>query len=255
MIKLREAMLIMMCVLIAGAATAEEGWQHAIGTGFYALNVDGDLGLHTALGSVKADASMDFDEVKELLESAFGFGGYSAKGKWSIQYQYAKLELEDGISGTLPNGTAASVSLTFTSSGGDVAAIYNFANSGNHHWGVLGGVRYTEHEFEGRVTVGATTVTRNLTEDWTDALVGLTHHYKISNETSWNSRFDVGFGDSEGTYHVNSGIAWKFADSWSANFYGNYIKHDYENGTRGDAGWYLYDAAEYGVGIGILYHF
>ena len=255
MIKIHRAILIILCGLFASTATAEEDWRHAIGTGFFALNLDGDLGLHTALGSVKADVDMDFDEIRELLESAFGFAGYSTNDQWTIKYQYAQLELEDSTSGALPSGIPASATLTFKASSGNLAAIYNISNMDGHRWGILGGVRYVDHEFDGRVTVGGTTVTRNLTEDWTDAVVGLTHSYKISNETAWNTQLDAGFGGSDGTYHVNTGIAWKFADSWSTNFYGDYIQHDYENGARGDADWYLYDLAEFGVGIGISYHF
>jgi hypothetical protein len=66
---------------------------------------------------------------------------------------------------------------------------------------------------------------------------------------------NVGFGGSNGTYHVNTGLAWKFAQSWPATLYGDYIKHDYENSSPGSSSWYLYDAAEYGLGVNIMYHF
>jgi hypothetical protein len=92
-------------------------------------------------------------------------------------------------------------------------------------------------------------------DDWTDVLVGLTHSTPPSSTLTWRNRFDVGFGGSEGTYHFNTGLDWKFAQSWSANFFGDYIQHDYENSSPGSADWYVYDVAEYGLGVNVMYHF
>jgi len=98
---MRKIQKILFTVVIAacsGSVQAQGDWHHGIGTGFYTLNIDGDLGLNTALGAVKADASMNFDEVSEVLASAFGLGGYSASGPWVIQSSYGQMELEDGMS-------------------------------------------------------------------------------------------------------------------------------------------------------------
>ncbi len=246
-----KSTMIILGMIFSTSLLAEGGWKHGIGTGFYTLNIDGDLGLNTALGAVKADASMDFDEVREVLESALGLGGYSAGGPWVIQYSYGQMELEDGISGTIPPAIPASATLTFTAASGELSAIYKLSKA----WGVLFGARYTKHEYDAEVTVGASTVARNLSESWTDGLLGLTHAHPISKTWIWNTRADVSFGDSDGGFFVDTGATWHFADSWSAKFYGSYLKHNYENGTRGDADWYLYDAAEFGVGANIIFRY
>ena len=78
----------------------------------------------------------------------------------------------------------------------------------------------------------------------------------LSDKWTWKSQANVGLGsDTEGTYFVNTALSWQFANSWSSTFSGRLLHYDFENGSRGDPDWYLYDADEYGLGINILYHF
>jgi hypothetical protein len=213
---------------LAPAAVAKDEWEFGIGTGFFGLNIDGDAGISTiqdfpgapAGTPLLLDASLEFDEVRELLESAFGLGGFAAKGKWVIQYSFAQMELEDDISGATDGGVPVAAGLTFTGSGAEVTAAYRFAVTGKHAWSVLGGARYTKHEYDFDLTIGA-----------------------------------GGFGGSEGTYFFNSSANWQFAKSWALGLYGQIMSIEFENDDPGDPDWYLYDAEEFGVGFNVLYTF
>jgi len=251
-----KSSLLCIGVLVCVPVQAQDSWRHGIGTGIYALNIEGDTGLDTSLGPVKLNTDLDSEDVQDLIDSAFGLGGFSTNGTWTIFYNAAQLEFVGSNRGTILSGTPASGSVSLTATVAEVAASYNFANTGNHNWGVLLGARYTKHDYDAKLTIGASSATRNLSQNWTDAIVGLTHSYPLSDKWSWNSKANVGFGsDTDGTYFVNTGLTWQFADSWSSTLYGQLLHYNYENGSRGDPDWYLYDADEYGVGLNILYHF
>ncbi len=245
--------IFLFIALFASHVFAQDEWRHGIGTGLFALNLDGDQGLNTTLfGPVQIDLDLNTGEISDVMKTAFGIGGFSAKGKWKVLYSVQYMELGDDVSGTTSGAIPVAADLTFTGSGAEVAAVYRFAKKGKNLWGALGGVRYTKHEFESTLTIGASTFTRNFDENWTDVLVGLTHDRILSDKWSWNTRVDAGFGGSEGTVGFNTGASWRFADSWAASFYGKYTAQDFENGTKGDADWYLYDVDEFGVGATVL---
>jgi hypothetical protein len=186
------------------------------------------------------------------MESAFGLGGFAAKGKWTITYSGGQMELEDtltGMAGTEP----ASATITFTATGAEGTVAYRFALKGKHAWAVLTGFRYTKHEYDLNVTVGAMApFLRSIDHDWTDVLVGLTHGTKLSDKWSWNTRVDGGFGGSEGTFFFNTGFSRPFAKRWVVKLYGQLTDIEFEENSRVDPDWYLYDAKEFGLGASAL---
>jgi len=237
------------------ANAAEEKWVHTLGTGLFGLNIDGDLGFGTRFGPVKADASMNFSEVRDVLENAYGFGGASTKGPWTIVYKYAHLKFEGNETVSLPADDMAKITISMEVDTGEVAGVYSFAESNGHHWGALAGVRFVDQSLKSKMSVAGTSASINKGDDWVDVIVGITHALPLSQKLIWTNRFDVGFGGSDGTYHVNSGLAWQFGESWSAVFFADYIKHDFDSGSKSSLNWYLYDAAEYGLGANIMYRF
>ena len=248
---------ILLVVLTFGTAhkAAAEGWTAGIGTGLFALNVDVTQGIDVPAlgGAVTVDLKLEPSDVREYTDSAIGFGGFAAKGKWKILYSYASIKLEDSVSGDV-GGTPVFARVSFTATGAELASTYRFAVTGGHAWGVLGGVRYTKQELDGVLTAGPT-VSRSIDESWTDVLVGLTHGVRFKERWSWNNRVDVGLGGSEFAAFAKTGATWNFATKWLADFYGRYYSIDFENGNRGDADWYLDDGSEYGVGVSIIYKF
>ena len=250
-----KTLIILFLAIFTSHAFAQDEWRHGIGTGIFALNLDGDQGMNTTLfGPVQVNFDLSTDEISDYVETAFGFGGFSAKGKWKILYSLQYMELGDDISGTTSVGAIpVAAKATFTATGAEVAGVYRFAQSDRNRWGVLGGLRYLKHELDSTLTIGASTFARNLEENWTDVLIGLTHSAIISDKWSWNTRVDVGFGGAEGTLNVDTGASWRFAESWAAKFFGKYTAQDFENSNKGDADWYLYDVDEFGLGATVLY--
>ncbi len=241
--------LLSLLITVSFTSVTYADWNFGIGTGLFRMNAEGDQGFNTQLGPVKFEVDLDPDDFSDLTESAIGFAGYATDGTWMIQYSYVNIELEDKVS-----AGAASATIGFDITGGEITAAYPVYKSPKMILGVLGGGRYTKHELSADVTVGATTLNWSIDNDWTDALIGLTLTVPLAEKWVWNNRVDAGFGGSEGTYSGNTGVTWRFYKGWSSTLYGKYMAVEFENGNRGDTDWYLYDVDEFGLGLGIAYN-
>jgi hypothetical protein len=241
----------------AFAADSQDEWKFGIGTGISALSVKGDLGFNSLLINGPVQVSMDLspNQVSNAMKTAFGFGGFAAKDEWKILYSFKYLELEGDANGTSPGGVPVSGKSNFKVSGATVAGVYQFAQTGQGLWGALGGLRYIKHKWSNSLTIGASTGANNFSHSWTDAVIGLTNNYYFNQEWSWNTQVDAGYGGSKGTYHGNTGPAWRFADSWVGSVTVDYTANNYENGNRGDADWYLYKGRETAYGVNVAYLF
>ena len=242
------------CV-VSSAAWAQD-WNYGIGTGIGAMQVDGDSGFATRLlGPIAFDASLDTDEIKELMKSAFAIGGYANKGKLTITYAVAQLEIDDDVKAALSAGEG-DLDINFKTLAASLEAQYQFAQNGNHSFGVLAGLRYTKQEYDVDFTIDETPIYSGKVDDnWTDFVFGFTHAVPLSDTVSWSSRIDIGVGDTEGTTHFDTGINWRFSNSFSARFFAAVMDVDYENGNPGDADFFFYDATETQVGVTLMYNF
>ena len=246
-------------LLINFNGLAHADWSFGIGTGIMRLNADGDMGFHTNIaGPVEAEVDLDPDDFDDLMESAFGLAGYATNGKWMIQYSFGKLKLEDNPSGVLPGGETMSSEFGFDITSGEFTVGYFFYRSPSIILGSHIGGRYTKHELDSDITIVSgletTRLSKNIDEKWTDVLFGISADIPLAEKWTWNNRFNAGFGGSEGTYFGYTGITWRFLKNWSASLYGQYTAIEYENGSKGDPDWYLYDVNEFGLGISGLFH-
>ncbi len=248
------AISVMLFISNGVLADGHDQWRFGVGTGIFALNIEGDLGLNVgAFGAVEVEVDLDFDDILDYNESGFGAAFSASKGPWRYQFQFAHLGLEGEESGVDGTGTPVSAGLLFEADALALSANYTFYQYGKGVVGVIGGLRYYKHNFEGAVTQGATTLKRDKSFSWVDGFIGLTHAYGFNKEWSWSSQLDIGGGGSDFTYFANTGVNWSFAENWTTRLYGQILALDYEDGSKGDADWYLYDAKEFGIGLGINY--
>ena len=236
------AALAAMCAAPLSQAAQDE-WSFGIGTGLRSLALDGDVGFATGAGGVIEDMDLDNGDTADMFESAFGFASFANKGPWTIRLSYATLTLEDDNS---------NFDAEWDKAHGELSVEYTFANTGSHRFGVIGGVSYTDHEWEFQDKV-----TREKLEpedDWTDGLIGLTHNMPFNQHWSWSNRVDYNFGDSEGGYMVSTAVNWKPGDNWVFNFGLSYEDVEYgDDGDINDNDFYYYDVEETTIGVGFMY--
>jgi len=246
-------------LLVTGfGSVAHADWSYGIGTGIFRLNIDGDIGYnieYNNIGPVEVGVDLDPDDIDDVMETAFGFGGYATDGKWMIQYSYGMMELEDKPRSTLPSGDTVHAKLGFDATGGEITVGYPIYEDTSLIVRLHAGARYTEHELGLDLTINGTPVlSRDIDEDWTDALFGISADIPFAEKWMWNNKFNAGFGGSEGTYFAQTGLTWRFLKHWSASLYGKYTALEYENGSKGDSDWYLADWDEFGAGLSVLFN-
>jgi len=238
------ALLVGLVALLAtqGAAAAEDQWHFGIGTGFNSFPLDGKVGFATDnQGGVIEDIDVSNSDTRDYLQSAFGLGGFARKGPWTINLSGGRIELDDSDSGLDVNWKNTNVEGT---------VVYNFATVGRNHFGVLAGARYTKHDWD----IDSATDSADPDEDWTDALVGLTHMLPFSEKWSWSSRVDYGFGGSEGTWNATTGVNWQPWQHWVFNANVKYLKTEYgEKNNINKSDFYYYDVDQPSFGLGFLY--
>jgi hypothetical protein len=240
--------------MVMGSGTAAHAeWHFGIGTGLAGQSYDGDLGLHIDAATIddqKFEVDLAPGDVADLMETVFGLGGYATDGTWKIQYSVFFLKLEDDPTLTSQGGDSIAAKWEFEQTSGELTAAYAIFKDPSVIVHALGGIRYTGHKLEGTINADPT---REIEEEWVDALIGLTVDVPLAPTWSWNNRVDAGFGGSEGTFSGSTGLTWAFAEHWAGQLFASFMAVEYENGKMGDTDWYLYDANEASAGIKILY--
>jgi hypothetical protein len=174
-----------------------------------------------------------------------------------IQYFVGKLELEEDASRGIRTGATLSPKAEFDITGAELTVGYPVYEHDAFQVRAYTGARYLKHELDLFITgTGFLGISRSksISESWTDILIGLSADVPFAEKWNWNIKADGGFGGSEGTYLASTGITWRFWRGLSATLFGKYVAVDFENGSKGDTDWYLYDVDETTLGLTFLYN-
>ena len=237
-------------------------WVFGFGTGFNFMTIDGTQGFNTSLfGPIEVDFDLDPDEILDLVETAFGFATFATNGTWMFKFSLFNIQLGDGGASTLENGDPFTADARFEILGSDLTVGYTVYRSPGRKFALRPhvGVRYTSQELGLDMTVtsatGTTTASPLVEESWTDFLVGTTVDISLVPRLGWSTVFDAGFGGSNGTYKVSTALAWRAWRRLSLSPNMSFTSEDYENGTKGDVDWYLYDAETITFGLNAMFTF
>lgn len=243
--------------LLAFPAMSHAEWNFGIGTGPHLLAVKGDAGFDTDIAPVQLDVDLDFEDMSDLTDSAIGFGGYATDGKWMIKYVLGKLELEaDAVKG-FRTGATLNADVEFDYTQAELTIGYPILKNSSYTIRGYSGLRYLRQELD-IVIVGTGFAgidrQKNIDESWTDLLFGISADVPFADKWNWNIKTDAGFGGSEGTYLLSTGVTWRFYGNWSGTLSADYVAVNYENGSKGSSDWYMYDVDETIVGLVVLYN-
>ena len=235
---MKKTTLLFLAAALAAVTSAQAEWKFGIGAGVGAFDIDGDLDLATQTGEIEYDTGD--------MESAFALQGYAATGAWIFRTSISSLEVE--ANQTLASGDLLS-DLNFKRLIWDLTAGYKWIEGGAWTITTYGGVRSVSHELSLANQSG------EFDNSWTDAILGASATYMLGQKWLWTSALEGGFGGSEGSFGASSGLTWKFGQHWSASAILSMTAAEYEDGDSGNADYYLYDANETKLGLGIMYHF
>ena len=251
--------VVFTCLLGVSSASAQKKWHFGIGTGLTRLNAEGDLGLNLGqFGPVEMEFDLAPEDFDDLRESAIGFGGYITNGTWMVQYSIAQLKYAGSPGRSTPSIQQVTGELSYDKTTGGISVGYTVYKRGKLSIQPYVGFRYLKQELGVDLTiVGQDTVafSKGVDNNWTDVLIGTSLNVALSKKIGWSASFDAGFGGSNGTYRVATGISWRVWKFLSLHPNAYYMAVDYENGERIDEDWYLYDADEFGWGLSFLLNF
>ncbi|MGB0344392.1 MAG: hypothetical protein ACPGGJ_03265 [Coraliomargarita sp.] len=235
---MKKTTLLFFAAALAAVTSAQAEWKYGIGAGVGAFDIDGDIAL--------AANSGDFEYDTGDMESAFALQGYAATGKWTFRTAVSSLEVE---ANQTPEAGVLLSDVNFKRLIWDLTAGYKWIEGGAWTISTYAGLRSVSHE------VSSPSFTGDFDNTWTDALLGASATYMLGQKWLWTSALEGGFGGSEGSFGASSGLTWKFGQHWSASAILSVTAAEYEEGDSGDADYYLYDANETKLGLGIMYHF
>ena len=225
-------------ILSQGSVASDgDSWQFEATPYLLAAGLDGKVGVK----GVTADIDVPFSDILDSLDQGF-MGLFTArKGRWMLGAEAVYFKLEDQGADTVtgPFGkVSVSGALDVTTS------MYIYQGSVGYRvlddrpkLDLIGAVRYTKLEADGDVKFTTSpgivfpggSDSADGSEDWADAVVGLSALLPVSPHWSLVGYGDVGGGGSDLTYQFIAGADWKFRDRFTAKFGYRYLYWDYDN--------------------------
>lgn len=251
-------LLVMLAgVLVLGFGTPVRAeWESAVGTGISITSVKGEMGAGTALfGPVSTRVDLSPSEYNDLVNSSFAIDVSLSDGTWRVEILARRLGFREDADRALTDGTTVSSDMDFVTTSAEITVGHPVYRSPAIVLGVLTGMRYDRHKLSVTLARGAAFQRKNSDKTWVDALIGVTADIPLAEKWTWNNTVRAGFGGSDGTTVLTTGVTWRFHPRWSTELYGHHTAATYENASRGDEAWYLYDMDETVWGVNVLFHF
>lgn len=246
------------CLLILSSSNSiADNWRYGVGTELGALDISGDGGYNSQVGSIVFDASLSPSDVIDYLTSTLSIKGFASNNKYTINYRIWLLELGDTVSGAIPNNDIqVDFELTQTSKGADINVEYFFNNQSKNMWSGIVGLYHVSQEYELNISLFNQQVRYSKkSADWTDIYIGIKNQHAFSETFVWENYVRLGAGGSDGYGAFNSTLVKTWAPSWETSLGLNIASFDYQRGETNSQSFYLYDARETTLNIGITYLF
>ena len=235
--------------LTANPANAAE-WSYQIEPYFLGVNIDGDAGIGRVTG---ADVDVDTDDILENLDLG-GMVRFDARHEngWGVILDYAFMDLSDDISG--PRGGVVEAEVF---QGIFEALLVRGTQSGDAQLDYFAGVRWWNNEVDVEIdpVLLPGTASRSVEEDWVDLVIGASWINPISEKWSFLLRGDVGGGGADFTASTTVGFRYQIGESTQLDLHYKGLAVDYEDGTRGQPGYFNYDTITHGPVIGLIFKF
>jgi opacity protein-like surface antigen len=206
-----------------------DSWEHELTTLLWASSLDG----RESIGPVSVDVNASFGDLVEFLDvgGALRFTAQRERIGWFIEAGYVELS-EDTTVLTVPTG------VEFAQTIAEAGLSFDLVD----HFAIYGGARYQALDVE-ITNALLRSIRRDV--DWIDAIAGA--RWTPIETDAWRAwlRADIGAGGSELQWLAETGLAWRFASSWSAQLAYRILDVDYESDRFG------YDMRQSGLLLGI----
>jgi hypothetical protein len=248
-----EARLVLFSIaaLLPLSAVAD-GWTFELEPYALASSIEGDASVGRATG---VNVDVDMSDILEVLELAgmLHFEAHSDNG-WGIALDYGFMDLNADISGSRGGVVDADVH-----QGVLEALLVRRSEFRGGRLDVLGGFRWWDNDIDVAVdpAILPGTTEFSVKEDWIDLVLGVRWSRPINDQWTMQLRGDIGgLGlESDFTSTLSASFRYKMSRSVDLDLQYKATWVDYENGSRGNPGYFQYDTVTHGPIIGFIFNF
>jgi hypothetical protein len=232
--------IVLLTLVCAAPSATADSWSFLVEPYLSATTITGDAGVGRAAG---VPVDLDFGSILENLAAA-GMLHFEAlhESGWGVWADYGFMKLEDDAK-FARDGV---IDLTLFQGILEVVGVRRIALE-QGYLDLYGGVRWWDNELELEVSAAALPGTPSFeaTEDWIDPTIGFRWHQPFSDRFGFNLRADMGgFGvGSDFTWKLFTTVSYDMSDRWGVEVGYAAIGVDYEDGSPGERGNFLYDTS------------
>lgn len=250
----RRSALILSSLFITGFATsaAAEDWSFSIEPYVLATNIEGDSSLGRVTG---LPVDVDFSTILENLDigAMLHFEAHSRNG-WGFIVDYGFMDLSDDIFGS--RGGVVDARLR---QGVLEALLVRRSDSQTSGLEYFAGFRWWDNDVDVAVdpAVLPGDVTRKLDASWIDLVVGARWTRNINARWIARVKGDIGgFGvESDFTSSLALGAVYEFSERYALDLQYKLTWVDFEDGRKGQPGYFSYDTVTHGPLVGFQFNF
>ncbi|GAB5451765.1 MAG: hypothetical protein Hals2KO_20930 [Halioglobus sp.] len=243
--------------LVAALSTPLTGhandWQFELEPYLFGSFIDGEASAGRVEG---AAVDMDFkDDILDNLDSALMVHMEALHGSgWGVMLDYSFMKLKNDIS--LPLN--AELDTKMRQGVLEVDGFYRRA------WGdamidYTAGVRWWDQDIDVELDTAVLPGDRkiDIKEDWVDVVIGARLQQPLNDNWTFVARGDIGgFGlEADFTSQLSVGLKYRMNDSFLLDINYKAIWVDYDNGDKGESGYFAYDTLTQGPALGLIFQF
>ena len=241
----------LMQMLLSANAYAQD-WSFQVEPYVLASSIEGDTSISRATGLA---VDVDFSDILEVLDiGAMGhFEAHHSSG-WGAILDYGFMDLGDDIAGQRGGVVQAKVR-----QGVLEALVARRREISNGYIDYLAGVRWWDNDID--VTIDPAvlpgSLNANIDENWVDLLIGARWTNPLNNRWTFNLRGDIGgLGiEADLTTSISAGVHYQMTDNIELDLQYKALWVDFEDGSRGQPGYFAYDTVTHGPVVGFIFNF
>ena len=236
--------------LLAGTPANAGKWSFQLEPYALGANIEGDIGIGRIEG---VDVDIDTSDILATLElgGMLHFEAHHENG-WGLFLDYAFMDLSDDLTGPRDGVLEADVF-----QGVLEAALVKRTGSGDRQLDYYVGVRWWNVEVDAELdpVLLPGTASRSVDHDWIAGIIGARWRNPIGEKWSFSLRGDVGAGAADFTWKAYTGFRYRIGNSTALDLGYVALGVDYETGTPGEPGYFMYDTITHGPEVGFLFEF
>lgn len=248
---MNKILVLLACIVLSTTAEADD-WTFSVEPYVLGASITGDAGLGRVSG---APVDVDFSRILETLDMAamVHFEAHSRNG-WGFALDYGFMDLSDDIFGSRGGVLDARVrqgtleGLLIRQSGIPAYSLEYFA-----------GFRWWDNDVDVIVdpVILPGDATRKVDASWIDLIVGARWTQPINERWVARVKGDIGgFGvQSDFTASIALSAIYEFSDRYALDLQYKAVWVDYEDGNRGQRGYFRFDTVTHGPILGFQINF